>query len=150
MLLLGSPVWAAVTANSIISAQTPNRGLLQFLPASTPGTYGTLYTSGANGSRCNALWLDTNDTATHVVTCQIVNGGVKYGSLTITSAAGTGSQAFATPQNLLSPVVWPGLPPDSDGNPFLQLISGDTLQCTYATAVTTSDQVDLHTQCSDF
>jgi len=151
-LLFSAPALAAVTPNNIITPQTPKLGLAQFLPASTPGTYLTVYTAGASGSDIRSLWLDTNDTATHVVTCQIVCGAsdsgctntLKYGGITITSTAGAGSQAFALPQDMLTPAVWPGLMRDTDGNPYIRLNVTDTLQCTYATAVTASDQVDIH------
>jgi hypothetical protein len=46
--------------------------------------------------------------------------------------------------------VWPGLPTDMNGNPYLMLNSGDSLKATFATAITTSDQIDLHSLCADF
>lgn len=147
-LLLVSPSWAAVTANSIVTAQTPNRGLQQFLNASTPGTYGAVYTAGANGSKCNAFWVDNNDpSATHVITCQIVNGGTKYGGFSLTTVSPAGATSFNQATLLPATTVVGG---DSDGNPYLQLINGDTLQCTFATTITSGDQVDIHAQCSDF
>lgn len=140
--------YAAVTPNSVITAQTPNRGILQFLPASTPGNYGTVYTAGANGSRCNALWVDNNDaSATHIITCQLVNTAIKYGGWSLTTVSPAGATSFNQASLMPSTTIVGG---DSDGNPFIQMISGDTLQCTYATAVTAAEQVDVHAQCADF
>jgi hypothetical protein len=142
------PAWASVSPNSIVTAQTPSRGILQFLPASTPGTYGTLYTAGANGSRCNALWVDNNDLSqTHIITCQLVNTAIKYGGFSLTTVSPAALTTFNQATLMPSTSI---LGTDSDGNPFIQLNSGDTLQCTYATAVTASAQVDIHAHCADF
>lgn len=145
------PSQAAVTVNSIVTPQTPNRGVVQFLPASTPTAYLTLYTAGANGSKCFSMWATSNDSAAHVLTVQLVNATIKYGGMTLTT--GTSLPGFATgvgALNLMSSTVWPGLPLDSDGNPYIILASGDTLQATYTTAVTAADAVNIVTTCSDF
>lgn len=143
---------AAVTANSVVTAQTPNRGIVQFLQGTdSAGTYKTLYTGGANGSKCVAVWENNNDgSATHLITLEVVNSSVKYGGIAITTASNDG-YANATPaKNLFSPANWPGLPVDSDGNPFIFLANGDTLQATFATAITSSDKINLNAVCSDF
>ena len=151
LAILSGNAIAATTPNSAVRAQTPTNGKLQFLPASTPGTYLTLYTAGANGSRCNALMLSATDqTATHLVSCQIVNGGVKYGGTFGTTVLSGGAGVLTAQQNLMSPSAWVGLPTDSSGTPYFQLVSGDTFQCTYATAVTTADAVNLIAMCADF
>jgi hypothetical protein len=50
----------------------------------------------------------------------------------------------------MSTTLWPGLPVDSDGNPYIILVSGDTLQATFATALTSTDFVNIVAQCADF
>jgi hypothetical protein len=141
---------AALSPNSVITAQTPNRGLLQFTNASTAGTYATLYTAGANGSVCKGLWVDNSDTGTtHLITVQLVNSGTKYGGATLTTTVSPGTGQFVE-QGILNGAVWPGLPTDQNANSYLYLISGDTLQATFATAITASTQVDLHAVCADF
>lgn len=142
---------AATTPNSFVSPQTPNRGILQFTSSSSAGTYATLYTAGSNGSRCYAIWMNNNDSsATHLVTLQVINSTVKYGGVALTSVESAGFTTGNAAQNMLSSSVWPGLPVDSYGNPFVQLISGDTLQATFATAITSSDVLNLYAVCSDF
>lgn len=151
LMLFGSAE-AATTANSVITAQTPNRGIVQFLQGTdSAATYKTLYTASANGSKIVGLFTNNNDaSATHLVTCQIVNGGVKYGGIAITSVVNAGFANSTPAQNMLSPTTWPGLPLDSDGNPYLYLVSGDTLQCTFATSLTASDWVDVIAVAADF
>jgi hypothetical protein len=142
---------AATTPNSFVSPQTPNRGILQFTSSSSAGTYATLYTAGANGSRCYAAWINNNDpSATHLVTLQVVNSTTKYGGTALTTVESAGFTSGNPPQNLLTSAVWPGLPVDAYGNPYIQLISGDTLQATFATSITSSDVVNLFAVCSDF
>jgi hypothetical protein len=142
----------SLTPNSIITPQTPTRGLVQFLQGTdVAATYKTIYTGGANGSKIVGLWLTTNDgTATHLVTVQIVNTAVKYGGVAITSVLSAGF-ANATPaQNLMSPTNWPGLPVDAAGNPYLILASGDTLQATFATALTASTLINIVAVAADY
>jgi hypothetical protein len=189
LLLLSASAFALVTPNSVVTAQTPNKGNESFgLTAActaggaggnsatsapytcctgsttgcTAGTYYQLYVAGPNGSKCNALWVDTDDNATaHVVTCLVVNTtastangavGNKMGGTVLTVTASGSSGVWVVPQNMLTSTVWPGLPVDSDGNPYLELNSGETLECTVAstTAITSGDQVDFHASCADF
>ena len=143
---------AATTPNSVVTAQTPNRGVVQFLQGTdSAGTYKTLYTAGANGSKCNAMWSTNNDaSATHLLTVQIVNTSVKYGGAAITSVESAGFANGTPAQNLMASGNWPGLPLDSDGNPFLQLISGDTIQAAFATNLTSTDLINIVVSCADF
>lgn len=141
---------AAVTANSIITPQTPNRGILQFLPASTPGTYVTAYTAGANGSKIVGLSMNNNDSATHVVTCAIFNATLNYGGVTLLSTASAGFASGTNGQSMLSSTLFPGGFTDANSNYGLILVSGDTLQCTYATAVTSAKQLDILVTAMDF
>lgn len=151
-LILPGAARAATTANSVVTPQTPNRGIVQFLQGTdSAGTYKTLYTGGTNGSKCVGMWSTNNDaSATHLLTVQIVNSAVKYGGMSITSVINAGF-ANATPaQALMTPTVWPGLPLDNNGNPFFILASGDTLQATFATALTSSDLINIMAVCTDY
>ncbi len=152
LLLAAAPALAAVTANSIVTPQTPSRGIVQFLQGTdSAGTYKTLYTAGSNGSRCNAIWETNNDgSATHLITIEIVNGGVKFGGVAFNTASNDGYANATPPKNAMDPSVWIGLPRDSDGNPFIALNSGDTLQATFATALTASDKINLVASCADY
>lgn len=145
---------AAGTPNQPVFPQTANRGAVQFLEGTdTAGTYKTLYTAGAKGSICKALWMQNSDTATHLVTVQIVNTAVKYGGPTPTTTVAAGTIAIlGPPVGLMAAAVWPGLPLDQNGDPYLYLINGDTLQATFATALTATagTVIDLIAICSDF
>jgi hypothetical protein len=146
-----SPAFGAGTPNSFVTPQTPNRGIAQFTSSSSAGTYVTLYTAGTNGSRCYGLWATSNDATSHLVTVQLVNSATKYGGVAIATGTTTPGFASGAPSlNLMAAANWPGLPVDQYGNPYLQMISGDTLQATFATAITATDVVNLVASCSDF
>jgi hypothetical protein len=153
-LLLFFPVaaLAAVTPNNVITPQLPTRGVVQFLQGTdVAGTYKTLYTAGANGSKCNGIWLTTNDsTATHLITVEVTNAGIRYGGTAITTVLGSGYNGTAFAMDFMSNGAWPGLPTDSEGNPFFFIVSGDTIQATYATALTAATKINLMINCTDF
>jgi hypothetical protein len=134
LLFLPFPAWAATTANTFIAPQTPQRESYQYTSASTPAAYTTVYTAGANGSIITALIeSNTDSSATHVVNCSVYNATIQ---LTSSTAITTTSPAAGSWNNINIMATWTGLPLDQNGNPFLILVSGDTLQCTYATAIT--------------
>lgn len=155
-----APALATTTPNSIITAQTPTRGVVQFLQGTdTAGNYKTLYTAGANGSKCFGLWETNNDaSATHLVTVQVSSSTTGhcspatscYGGAAVTSASNDGFANGVPAKNLMSSTNWPGLPLDGNSNPFVYLKSGDTLEATFATALTSSDWLNLTSVCVDF
>ena len=150
-LLLCSSAFGAITPNSVVSAQTPTLGVVQFLQGTdSAGTYKTLYTGNANGSKIVSLTGTTNDASSaHLVTCEVVLSAVKYGGVAVNIPVSSGFTAAAVPVNILS--AWTGLPLDSDGNPYIFLPSASyTLQCTFATNLTTGKVLNLQAVSSDF
>ena len=143
---------AAVTPNSFVAPQSPNRGIVQFLQGTdVAGTYKTLYTSGSNGSRCYSLYMTSTDNTAHLVTIQLVNGGIRYGGVAMTT--GTTSPGYLNAAPALTPMnaaSWPGLPLDANGNNYLQMISGDTLQATFATNLSGGTAINIVASCADF
>lgn len=139
---------AALTQNTFIAPQTPERESYQYTNSSTPGTYTTVYTAGANGSVITALVeSNTDSSATHVVNCSVFNAATQYTSST---AITTTSPAASSWNNINIFATWTGLPLDQNGNPFLILVSGDTLQCTYATAITSGKFVVVTAMGADY
>jgi len=155
--LLCGQALAAVTANSVVTPQGLNPGFVQFLQGTdSAGTYKILVNAGANGSKCLGAHMSTDDgTATHLVTLQVTagqvaNSGVRYGGAALTTVLSAGF-ANATPaQSLMAPNVWPGLAIDSDGNPYLILGAGNSLQATFASALTASTRINLQITCFDY
>lgn len=147
-LLAPALALAAPTANSFVTPQTPVSGYYQFTSGSSSGAYQTVLTGGTNGTKVFALWAASSDpTSAHSFYCAVFHSTTIYGgaSLSIAAATGQTTSYFGTSINLLNPANWPGLPIDSDGNSFLFLASGDTLQCTFGTAaITAGDFISVY------
>lgn len=141
----------AVTATPVF-VQTPKLYLCQLLQGTdVAGTYKTIVTGAANGTKVSALWENNNDgSATHLVTVQLKRGSVLFGGAAFTTVSSEGFVNGTPAKNILSVAIWPGLAIDSDGNPYLFLESGDLLQATYATALTSSTLINLAATASDF
>lgn len=139
----------AVTATGSFP-QTPKNGNVQILPADTT-TLKTIYTGGANGSKIVALMASSSDTTARDVMWGITVGAVFYplGTVTIPITAG---QIAATPAvNLLDVAKSPGLPIDSDGNPFVFLASASyTLQAKSLVTVTAAKEIDIAAIAADW
>jgi len=143
------------TSSSPVLVQVPKLALVKFLGTistpDAPGTYKTLYTGGANGSKIIGLWENNNDgSLTHNVTLAINRSGIIYGGVVFTTAVNDGWANGTPAKNLMTPTLWPGLPIDSDGNPYFFLQSGDILQATFATALTTNSFINLAAVVGDF
>lgn len=118
-------------------------------------TWVAVYTGGANGSKVTGLYATTTDgTASHLVTCGINKGGAtpwRAGGAAVTIAISSGFATGVPAVNLLAPANWPGLPRDSDGNPYIFLSStSDKLECRYATALTSGKLLGLVAIGADF
>lgn len=146
------PAIAAPTPNSVVTPQTPNNGLQNFVQGTdATATYKTVYTAGGNGSKCVGLIETNNDgSATHLVTIAITNGGTDYVIVAVTTASNDGNGAGVPPKNLLATSNLPGLAIDSDGMPYLILKSGDTLRAQYSTSLTLTTRINLVATCADF
>lgn len=123
--------------------QTPKNGNVQILPADASALK-TIYTGGSNGSKITAIMVTSNDTAARDLTWGITTAAVFYplGTVTIPITAGTINSAAAV--NLLDILKTPGLPLDSDGNPYVFLASASyTLQVKALTTVTAAKEIDV-------
>ncbi len=76
--------------------------------------------------------------------------GVKFGGAAVTTASSDGFANGVPAKALTSPGNWPGLPLDSDGNPYIVLSPGDTIEATFGTSLTSTDFINVYVACSDF
>ena len=121
-------------ANTGYSIRFGNVGIGTF--TASPGTYATIYTAPTNGSMVKGIIASNLDTSTaHTVTCRIVTSGGIVGLQFPTSVAIPAQTGLIPPVNMWSPAIVPGLPVDQWGNPFHYLTNGQTVQCTYTTAL---------------
>lgn len=141
----------AVTANNVVTPQTPNRGLVRFVGTTdATATLKTLYTAGTNGSDITGLWGVNAGATAHNVTLAIVNSSTTYQLNVVNLGTQAGNNGTAVPVSFLAPANWPGLPQDSNGNPLLRLVSGDTLGAEYATAQASTETISLFCVAADY
>lgn len=151
LLLVGQPSADAIVSATPVFPQAVGLGLAQFTSSDTPNsTTKTVYTAGANGSKCTAIIGSTTDaSAAHQVTLDINRSATAYVVVAVTVAANSGSANGTPPVSFMSPGVWPGLSTDSDGNPFFYMKSGDIIEAQYATAITAAKLLNIIATCSD-
>lgn len=141
--------WAVVSTTPVVP-QAPKLGEAQVLnatstisiasnAASASGTV-TAYTCGTNGSKIVGMMAGTTDTSSNIVQVLVVNTSKVYLLATVTVAAGSGNVSGTAPVNLMSSTNMPGLPRDSDGNPFILCASGDTIVVGVQTTAVTSNK----------
>jgi hypothetical protein len=122
----------AVTPNNLNFPQTPRLGRVQFDPAD--GTaWKTIITAGAYGSKIVGISLSSYDPTTRQVLFSIGRAGGLYqlGTLNVTL-----SGVDQPPVDAMTSLIMPGLPIDNDGQRYIYLEPGDTLQCLLTSAIT--------------
>jgi hypothetical protein len=133
----------AFTQNAVATLiKQPQNGKVQILPADTTSQK-TVYTAGASGSKVSSLLATSTDTVARDVQVSITNGGTSFPLGTVSVVIGAGSTSGVPAVNLLDPTKLVGLALDSDGNPFIHLISGDTLTVAAQTTVTTAKAISV-------
>jgi len=144
----------ATTPNSAILPQTPLVKCIQFLQGTdAAATYKTVLTGGANATKVVGIFVTSFDpSASHLFTVQIsssTSGHCSpatscFGGAAVTIPVSAGSAAAAPAINMMAPANWPGLPRDSDGNPFFYLTDNTwTVEATFATAITSTDWLNV-------
>ena len=125
---------------------TPKLGLQQILPADTTAAK-TVVSAGASGSKVVSLTATSDDTA-RIVRVSLVRSAVVYVLGTTTIAALAGTDGVVNSANLLSSI--PGLPLDNDGQPYINIVSGDTLTVAVTVAVTAAKTISITSVFGDF
>lgn len=121
---------------------TPKNSKVQILPADT-SSLKTVVTGAANGSKVVALIVASDDTSARDVTFGVTKSATFYPLASKTVPITAGTVAGTPPINLLDPSVIPGLPVDNDGQPYILLETGDTLQAKSLTTVTAAKAISL-------
>ena len=147
LLVFGSRSDAAVTATPVF-VQTPKFAHVQITNANNL-TAQTLYTCGANGSKIIGMWATSTDTTARDVQISILNTST-YNMVTILVPINAGSVDTTPAVNLMSLANMPGLPLDSDGNPFFYCASGDVIQAGMVVQLTAAKFMNVFAVVADF
>jgi hypothetical protein len=148
-VVVGSPSWAAITPNSIVTTQTPKAYKAQITNASGT-TAVSLVTPGANGTKVISIVCTNTDASGYNVAFSVLRSSTSYVLDTATIAAGAGTSASTPPASILNATNIPGIPLDSDGNPYLFLEPTDTLQMANGSTITAGKVISCHTVAADF
>jgi len=146
-----------MAANNVITAQQIGRAVVRFVQG-TDGTltpksiYAANATNGGTlGSQMKGLVAVSSDaTSAHAVTLLLVNSGGTTELTTVSVPANSGNAAGTAPVSLMAAAVWPGLPVDSNGNPYKNMIAGDTISAQYATTLASGATIAISGDPNDF
>ena len=132
----------AVTHEAVF-VQNPKITPAAFTNADAANTKKTIHTAGANGSKVVAVTASSTDTSNRTGQLWLTRSATSYllASVIVITLAGTDGSAPA--QNLLTSGLWPGLPVDNDGQRYLFMESGDTLQISFTAQVTAAKEIDV-------
>lgn len=147
--LSGPPSWALVTANSIVTAQTPRAYKAQITNISNT-TPVNLVAGGVNGTKVISIICSNTDTSAYNVTFSVLRSPTSYVLGTVAIPASSGNVAGSPPVSILNTTNVPGIPQDSDGNPYLFLEPTDTLQMANGSIITAGKAISCHTVAADF
>jgi hypothetical protein len=125
-----------------IFAAAVNLGVAQILPADA-SNYKTVFTAGASGSKVVALIAATDETAVRVLQIAILRSAVNYVLGSISIPIGAGNDGATPSVNMFGTILMPGLPADNDGQPYILLKNGDSLQVKSLTTITAAKTMHL-------
>lgn len=140
-------------ASAPVFLATPQLGVAQFIQGTDAAlTYKAVYTGATNGSRCVSVVATNADSAAHVVRLRITRGATSYVLGAVDVGALAGINGIEPQANLLSTILLPGMPRESDGNSWVTLKQNDILQATYVTAFsgTTGEIINVFAHCADY
>lgn len=118
------------------------------------GTYKTIYTAGSGGSKVVAISAMSNDSVNaHPVTVAVNRSSIVYPLVTVNVPTNAGANVTTASVDVLSggpSALMQGLPRDNDGQKYLFLQSGDTLQATFTNNLNTSANLYITVIAGDF
>ena len=140
---LAVPAFSATTPNSFINVQAPASVTVN----STSSSF-IVFTAGSNGSKCNGLSIATNSSTVTTLNIEISAGtGATITTISIPASAGT--SVSVPPIAGMSSTNWPGLPTDSEGNPYLLLPASATVSFALSGA-SGSSAMQVYMSCGNF
>ena len=128
----------------------PNVGSVAVTAAETT-TLQTVYTAGANGSKIIGIIITSNDTSNRDIEVnRVTSTPTTYQLYTVPVPLTAGTAAGVAAVNGMDPTYAKGLPVDNDGNPFIYLAIGDTLQVNAVATLTAAKAFNVTVFAEDF
>src|SRR5262245_17572867 len=126
-----------------VFVQTPKITPISFTNSDSANTKKTIATAGSNGSKVVAIQATSTDTSNRTAQLWLTRSTTSYllASKIVVTLSGTDGANPAA--NLLDLTQWATLPVDNDGQRYLFLESGDTLQVSFTAQVTSGKEIDV-------
>lgn len=125
-----------------VYVQTPEITPAAFTNADAANTKKTVATAGVNGSKVVGVMITSRDTSDRIAQLWLTRSAVSYLLAAASVVAGSGSDGTTPAVNLFDRTLFSGLPVDNDGQAYLFLVSGDTLQVSFTTQITAAKEAD--------
>lgn len=141
MTVTATPIFPQTITNEVVNISN-----------STSTNLVTAYTGGTNGSKIEMWNIASTDTAARYLQIWFTISATSYllGTIAIPLTSGDSSTGVVPSVNVLGNQYLPGLPRDSNGNPYLYIASGTTLQISVITAVTSGKTITSIIHGGDF
>lgn len=110
----------------------------------------TIYIGGVNGSQVTQINASNNDVTARDVQLSILIAGTNFLLSTVTIPLSAGNTNAAPSVAFFRSTQIPGMSLDSNGNPFLYIPSGATLQAKTLTTVGANSSVFIIAQAGDY
>lgn len=114
----------------------------QILPADTT-TQKSLVTAATNGTRVNSIVATSTDTAARDLVVVKTKGGVDYLLGTVSIPANSGNTNALPAVDILASPQLKGVCYDGNGNPYIDLVTGEVLKVNTGTTVTAAKAVNV-------
>lgn len=138
----------AVTATPVF-VQTPKITPAKFTNSDSANTKKTVATAGANGSKVVAVNVISSDTSDRTGQLWLTRSATSYLLTSTVVIAGSGNDGLISAMSLMQ-LGLIMLPTDNDGQAYLFLESGDTLQVSFTTQVTAAKEIHVVGIFADF
>ena len=133
-----------------VMVQTPETASATWTNADSADTKKTVATAGTNGAKITAIVATSSDTSDRVAQLWITRSAVSYLLASVNIPDLSGFNGTDVTVDLKNSTSLPGLPVDNDGQTYLFLESGDTLQVSFTTQVTAAKTVYVTTFFANF
>lgn len=125
-----------------VFVQTPKITSVAFVNADAANTKKTIHTAGVNGAKVLNISASSTDTANRIGQLWLTRAATSYLLASAIVATLAGTEGVTPSQNLI-PTSLLTLPVDNDGQPYLFMESGDTLQVSFTAQVTAAKEIDV-------
>lgn len=130
-------------ASTPVFAATPKITPAAFTNADAANTKKTIATAGSAGMKVVSVHATSTDTSARVAQLWLTRSATSYLLGSISVPAGAGNDGATAVADLMGYGVFGAFPVDSDGQHYVFLENGDTLQASFTTQVTAAKEIDV-------